>query len=163
MGGRTASVSSLRAACGATVRRIPLESAKPTSCGTSCGDDSVVSPRAGPPSRTLVRLAVSLLPQLLAERCPVDFTLMSWETLRHLMRCPRFCQYCTTVEELTKFMVVSSPFVISGAHTVANLRSSNFGDSNVLDLLHTCPITLTAWPGRFSAYRDAPGFDGTSF
>jgi len=39
-----------------------------------------MSPRAAPPSRALARLAVSLIPPLLAERCPVDFTLMSSES-----------------------------------------------------------------------------------
>jgi len=86
---------------------------------------------------------------------------MTWESPRHLMRCPRVCPHCTTVEELIKYVVVSSPYVISGAYMVANLRSSNFGDSNVLDLLHTCPIATTAWPRRFSAYQDARVWSST--
>ena len=45
-----------------------------------------VSPRAAPPSRALARPVESLLPQLVAERCLVDITLMSSESPRHQMR-----------------------------------------------------------------------------
>ena len=46
-----------------------------------------VSLWAAPPSQARGQRVVSLLPQLLAERCPVDFTLMSTVSPRHLMRC----------------------------------------------------------------------------
>jgi len=95
-GSRTASISSLRAACEATVRRIRLGSASPPPAGTvlcyEClrrrqhGYNTTGLASGSTTFTSACTPAEPLLPQLLAERCPVNFTLMSSESPRHLMR-----------------------------------------------------------------------------